>query len=299
MDYQKDIYTYKNADNHEIRANIFRPSRDEIRPALIWIHGGALIFGSRNSLPSDQLERYLEEGYAVISIDYRLAPESKLPVIIEDLKDAHRWVCGGGAEMFKIDPHRIGIVGHSAGGYLALMAGFILRPRPKVLVSFYGYGELASPWYAQPDPFYNELPAISKEQASEKVGESMISSTPTPFPPDGRYQFYLYCRQNGLWPEEVGGHDPKTESEWFSAYEPIHHISPSYPPTMLLHGEKDTDVPCNQSVIMAKALKRQGIIHEFISDPDWGHGFDKVQEGDQTVEEAFKHVLKFLERHLK
>jgi acetyl esterase/lipase len=298
VDYIKDIYTYKIVNMHEIRANVFRLPGEEIRPAIIWIHGGALIFGSRNSLPTDQLERYLNAGYTVVSIDYRLAPETKLPHIIADLKDAYRWVCGDGADMFMIDPDRIGIVGHSAGGYLSLTAGFMLKPRPKVLVSFYGYGELASPWYSQPDPFYNELPGISKEHALGKVGVSMISTTQTPFPPDGRYQFYLYCRQNGLWPKEVGGHDPETESAWFSDYEPIHNISSAYPPTMLLHGEKDTDVPFNQSVLMAKALSRHGTENKFIPNHDWGHGFDKVQMDDRSVHDAFKQVLLFLKRHL-
>lgn len=299
MDYVKNTYTYKIVDNHEIRANVYRYPSEEIRPAIIWIHGGALIFGTRNWLSSDQLEKYLKSGHTVVSIDYRLSPESKLPAIIEDLEDAYAWVRAEGADMFKIDPDRIAIVGHSAGGYLTLMAGFRLRPRPRALVSFYGYGALTGSWYARPDPFYNQMPAISKEQALEKVGVSVISSTPTLLSPDGRYQFYLYCRQQGLWPKEVGGHDPEKKRAWYSAYEPLHNVTSAYPPTMLLHGEKDTDVPFKQSVLMAEALKRQGVTHKLVTNPDWGHMFDDGQMEDRAVHAAFEQVLMFLEKRTR
>jgi acetyl esterase/lipase len=69
-----------------------------------------------------QLDRYLAAGYTVVAIDYRLAPETKLPGILEDVQDAYGWLRKTATEL-RIDPTRIGIVGHSAGGYLALMAG--------------------------------------------------------------------------------------------------------------------------------------------------------------------------------
>ena len=48
MDYVKHACTYKIVKNHEIQANVYRYPSEEIRPAIIWIHGGALIFGTRN-----------------------------------------------------------------------------------------------------------------------------------------------------------------------------------------------------------------------------------------------------------
>ena len=54
--YTKNTYTYKVVDNCKIRADVYRYPDEKVRPAIIWIHGGALIFGSRNSLPSEQLE---------------------------------------------------------------------------------------------------------------------------------------------------------------------------------------------------------------------------------------------------
>jgi len=299
IEYAKDTYTYKIVNNHEILADVYRYPGEELRPTIIWIHGGALIFGTRNWLPSDQLESYLQSGYTVVAIDYRLAPESKLPAIIEDLQDAYAWVRAEGPDSFKTDPDRIAMVGHSAGAYLTLMAGFRLKPRPSALVSFYGYGDLTGPWYAQPDPFYNQMPAISEGQAIETVGDSVISSTPALFSPQGRIQFYHYCRQQGLWPREVCGHDLEKDRAWYSAYEPLRNITSAYPPTMLLHGEKDTDVPFEQSVLMAEVLKHQGVAHEFVTNPDWGHMFDDAGMEDRAVQEAFEQVLIFLEKHIR
>ena len=118
---------------------------------MLWVHGGGLVHGRRRGLPEDQRRLYLQSGYVVVSIDYRLAPETKLPGILEDLGDAWAWVRGHATEIGG-DPERIAVVGQSAGGHLALAAGQRLRPAPRAIVSFYGYGDLAGGWYAAPDP---------------------------------------------------------------------------------------------------------------------------------------------------
>jgi len=83
-------YTYKTAEGCEIKADIYGADARTRKPAVIWIHGGALIMGSRKSLSGRFHVELLKQGFVVISIDYRLAPETKLPAIIEDLRDAHR-----------------------------------------------------------------------------------------------------------------------------------------------------------------------------------------------------------------
>ena len=300
ISYTKVSYTYKIVDNHEIKASVYRNPGEEVRPCIVWIHGGALIFGTRNWLSHEQLKRYLNEQYTVISIDYRLAPETKLAEIIEDIEDAYSWIRTEGPDLFKIDPDRIAVVGHSAGGYLTLVAGFRLKPPPKALVSFYGYGDITGPWYSRPDSFYNKNPLVSKDLAFEAVGDSVISSTSNDFSIKGRFQFYLYCRQKGLWPREVSGHDPEIEQAWYSEYEPLYNVTLAYPPTILLHGEKDTDVPFEQSLMMAEAFKYHNVDYEFITNPDWGHVFDNsTGMKDSAVQEAFGRVLMFLERYLK
>src|ERR1041384_8278971 len=143
----KQIQVYKRAGSCEIKLDVYRPDDDIVRPVVFWIHGGALIGGDRNGIRKDQLASYIDAGFAVVSIDYRLAPETKLPEIIDDLKDAYRWVRKEGSKRYKLDDKRIAVIGHSAGGYLTLMAGFCLEPRPKALVAFYGYGDIVGDWY--------------------------------------------------------------------------------------------------------------------------------------------------------
>ena len=297
--YASETYVYKTVGDHEIRADVYRKPGKEVRPGIIWIHGGALIFGSRTSIADTQLTLYLNAGYTVISIDYRLAPETKLPEIISDIEDAHSWVVSKGPDLFNVDPDHIGVIGHSAGGYLTLMAGFRAQPTPKALVSFYGYGDISGPWYSEPDSFYNLQPAIEKDIAYKAVGDSIVSYAPWKSPTYIRGQFYLYCRQNGLWPLKVSGHDPQKEPAWFKPYEPIQNVSGRYPPTILLHGETDTDVPFRQSAMMSVEFEKQGIPYELVTDPAWGHGFDGRNRDDTSVKEAFEKILSFLEEHLK
>src|SRR6266851_2372859 len=77
-------YTYKTASGCEIKADVYGADARTRKPAVMWIHGGALIMGSRKSLSGRFHVELLKQGFVVISIDYRLAPETKLPAIIED-----------------------------------------------------------------------------------------------------------------------------------------------------------------------------------------------------------------------
>src|SRR5437016_5536073 len=91
-------YTFKTVPEltNGLQADVHRPSGDTntIRPVVVFIHGGALMMGDRKltSRPGSLLKALLDGGYVVVSIDYRLAPQVKLPAIIEDLRDACNWV---------------------------------------------------------------------------------------------------------------------------------------------------------------------------------------------------------------
>src|SRR5829696_2236703 len=100
-------HTYKTAAGCEIKADVFESDGPAKRPVLIWIHGGGLIGGSRSGIPRPLRERLQKSGFVVVSIDYRLAPNTKLPAIIEDLEDAHRWVRARGPDLFGADAGRI------------------------------------------------------------------------------------------------------------------------------------------------------------------------------------------------
>jgi len=287
-------YVYKTVGECAIKADVYRLATTPApSAALVFIHGGALIQGSRAALWPWQLTRYLAAGYTVIAIDYRLAPESKLPAIIEDLQDALAWVRSDGPTLFQIDPARLAVVGHSAGGYLTLMAGCCVTPRPQALVAFYGYGDLVGDWYSKPDPFYCQQPLVTAAEAGRFVHGPVISE---PYSGRGKDKFYLYCRQQGIWPQEVGGRDPATDPAFFIPYCPLQNVTPDYPPTLLLHGDQDTDVPYAQSVLMAEALTQRGVPHELITITEGEHVFDARQD-DEHVIAAFARVLGFLQRY--
>ena len=157
----------------------------------------------------------------VVSIDYRLAPEVKLPAIVEDVQDACRWVRERGAEAV---PHRaserLAVMGGSAGGYLTLMTGFRVEPRPEsprlVLGLRRHAGGLVQP--ARPVlPHVN--PSSRRKKHAAPSAASVISEDLGKGRPPRR--FYLYCRQQGLWPREVAGHDPDAEPKGVRSVLPL------------------------------------------------------------------------------
>lgn len=289
----KQTFTYKTVEDCAIKADVYRKADGEIQPAIIFIHGGALIGGNRSGIPT-LIKMLVHEGYTVVSIDYRLAPETKLKGIIEDLRDAFKWVVKEGPALFRIDPTRIGVIGNSAGGYLTLMSGFVVDPTPKVLVSMYGYGDVSGDWYSKPDPFYCQQPLVDESVARASVGTKTISEIPVP---SNRVLFYLYCRQNGLWPKEVIG-DKEIEHQSLIKFCPILNVTKEYPPTLLLHGDIDTDVPYSQSVAMAKKLGEFGVEHRLVTISGRGHSFEETGIEDPVVADAFNNIMAFLKSHL-
>src|SRR4029079_15421060 len=142
-----------------------------------------------------------------------------------------------------------------------------IEPRPAALVSFWGYGDIVGPWYSQPDPFYRRQPLVSEAEARAAVGRDPIAEPPAL---SARFRFYLYCRQNGLWPKEVAGRDPDKDAKAFDPFCPVRNVTKTYPLTWLLHGDQDTDVPYEQSVLMSKMLDRHKVAHELITMTDRG-----------------------------
>jgi len=110
----------------------------------------------------------------------------------------------------------------------------------------------------------------------------------------GGGKLYLYCRQNGLWPKVLTGYDPDTDPKAFDAFCPVRNVTKDYPPTMLVHGTKDTDVPYHLSVAMDMELTAKGVKHEFITIPEGGHGFGR-NDAD-TAAKTYEQVVKFLKQ---
>src|SRR5215470_11866247 len=200
----KQTHTYKTAGDLKIQADVYRADDTKVRPVVVWIHGGALISGNRRSVPQDLLDLCRDEGYALVSIDYRLAPEVKLPEVVADVEDAFRWLRGDGAKECHLDAGRVVATGGSAGGYLTLMTGVAVRPRPRALVTYWGYGDVDGTWYTTPSEFYRkQVPLIDKAEAYKGVGGRVVTGSEDGVDFKARGRFYLYLRQNGLWTKEV------------------------------------------------------------------------------------------------
>jgi acetyl esterase/lipase len=144
----------------------------------MWIHGGGLIFGSRTISPRPFLARTLvERGFVVVSIDHRLAPETKLESIVEDVSHAWQWIHESGPRLFGADPTRVCAAGASAGAYLSLMAGYLFSPRPRAIASFWGFGDITAPWEAEPSAHYRTAALVERSDALESLALTPIPTT--------------------------------------------------------------------------------------------------------------------------
>lgn len=283
-------HVYKTVNGIDLKASVFGAlpleNRAWPRPTIVWLHGGALVLGTRHDLERTrraQLDAYLDAGWVVVAIDYRLAPEDQLPAIWEDVSDAFAWVRGDGRQLIGSDPGRVAAVGPSCGGYLALLAGGKLDPPPRAVVSFFGYGDIIGDWYAKPAPYYLGLPSVTEATAWGAVGDESVAELPLHH---DRREFYVYLRQRGLWPKVVGGDRPLED------FCPERLVTRSYPPTLLFHGEADTDVPFEQSLRMAAALDVTGVRHQLKVIPGASHSFDRA--GDAAARDAITQAVGFL-----
>ena len=272
-----ETYVFKKENGVELKADVYSPSDNaKPHPVIVYIHGGALIFGSRQGQPRSPLrDKLLKAGYAVVSIDYRLAPTTKAGDIAKDVEDACRWVRKEGPTLFSINPDRFIVMGGSAGGYLALLTGCRLWPAPQAIVSFSGYGDLL--WYNEAR--IKQLPQTIPP--FEKTGEEW-----------GR-EFYNYTRKYGVWIKEVTGFDHNKDYDNLKKLCPVENITAAYPPTLLVHSKKDSDVPYEQAVKMKKGLDAAGVTSELVTVSS-GHSSQMIKEHPEVVDKT----LRFIERIL-
>ena len=128
----------------DVNLRIYSPENlQQTVPGLLHIHGGGFVIGDLDSEYGICLALCRELGIVVVSIDYRLAPETPYPGGLEDCYSALQWVSGNSAELC-IDPRRLGIFGQSAGGGLSAATCLLARDRagPPLCFQFLGIPEL-------------------------------------------------------------------------------------------------------------------------------------------------------------
>jgi len=283
------VYTYKTVGSLELKADVFRLSHFAKGPILVFIHGGQLVGGDRGIVPQE-LQPFAKAGYVVVTIDHRLAPETKLPDIAQDVKDAVAWAHGEGARVFSGDADRLAVLGVGSGGYLAQLAAETVDPPPKAVVSIGGYSDILADAFTQPDAAALERTHLTQEDAMRDVGQQEITKRAN------AARLYLWCRQQGNWVQTVTGMDPATQADALDALRPIRHVTEHFPSAFLVHGQEDKDVPVQQSAAMAAELGRHNVPFELVVVPGAGTGLSGAS--DTEVARIYERIHEFLDRHL-
>ncbi len=139
----KDI-PYREGESKAWKLDLAMPANfgQEVRPALVIVHGGGWRGGSKNvDVYQKMMVDYAQKGYVTINVEYRLIGEAPFPACIEDVKCAVRWMRAHAKEL-RVDPDRIGSYGHSAGAHLSLMLA--MAPESAGLEGDGGWNEYSS-----------------------------------------------------------------------------------------------------------------------------------------------------------
>jgi len=231
--YQRLVYSQ--IDNQELRLDFYQPANSlKPAPCVIVIHGGSWRSGDSRQLAP--LNSYLAgRGYAVASINYRLTPRWRFPAANEDVVAAFKFLKTH-ADSLHLDPQRFVLLGRSAGGHLALLAGYTLHdPAIRGVISFYGPTDLH--WsYAHP-------------------GNPLVIDT------------------HDILQAFLGG-SPQEISTIYDAASPLRFVNSTTPPTLLIHGGRDELVSIRHSERLAESLAQKQVPYFFLRLPWATHGAD-------------------------
>ena len=258
----------------DLHAEILRPKEPlkEPMPAVLIIHGGGWSGGNHLTYAP----WLVQQGYFTASIEYRLSGEAPWPAQIEDCKLAVRWLRANAAK-FHVNPDRIGVMGHSAGGHLVACLGTL--GDAKELEGCGGY-----------------------DGVSSRVQAVVDQSGPADFTPEGGPAVGTNRTDHPMLVKLLGGTYAEKTAVWRQA-SPALHAGVDAPPFLIVHGEKDTIVPVAQGERLAAALKRAGAKVELLLIKNGGHGLraDKPDgppaEPDQNAQQAA--IIAFFDNHVK
>ncbi len=205
------------------------------RPGIVIFHGGGWIEGDKSSFSTRKhgvpgnIVDWADLGYVAVTINYRLAGEATFPAALEDCKCAVRWLRAH-AQRYHLDPNRIGAIGNSAGGHLALLLGMVGEDRG----------------YEGDGPYQEES---SQVQA--------VSSDSGPI--DLVHQYEQGALRRAVEPF-LGGPPEPDRAALYDLASPPHYISATaaVPPMLLIYGVRDEQVPIATADSFVLALGQAG-----------------------------------------
>jgi acetyl esterase/lipase len=282
----KEIFVYKTVEGHEIKANIFLPNTNEMHPVIVFFHGGGFIFGNRDQGLNEILkEKLLANNYAVISADYRLAPETKLDEILKDVSDIIKWIRLNGQLKFNLDTSKIVTAGGSAGGYLALSTGFNHNWTPNAIIA------ISTPTgFSSANIQTGDLSVLNQPGPYDIVKSTVVSYGDY----ESRMTLWRFLAKNGLGLYEVFGFDPAKEPEKLDKFTLTNNIKSDYPPTLIIHAKNDRLVDLEQVNTFYKFLNENKIESKLYLVEN-GHSSKLINQNPDAVDE----IISFLNMQFK
>jgi acetyl esterase/lipase len=263
---EKDI-TYATIDGVAIKMDIYYPkSASTALPVVVYVHGGGWTSGDKSSgAGSRTIPELISRGYIVVCINYRLAPEYKIQSQIEDVKCAIRYLRAKAAD-YGIDKERIGAMGGSAGGHLVALLG--TSDESAGLEGNGGYNDRSSRVQAVVDLF-GPADMVTMFQNSNASQLQTLFGTSSPY------------------------------SDVVRKVSPVTYVSSDDPPFLILHGDKDTVVPLNQSEILYQKLTEAKVPATLVVVKNAGHSFTPAGGAiSPSQDEINRMIADFFDRYL-
>lgn len=239
----------------QLRMTVLVPRTNDLKPAIVYFPGGGFISAEYEKFTEMRMA-LAQAGFVVAAAEYRVVPD-QFPALVEDGKAAVRYLREHAAE-YGIDPARIGVIGDSAGGYVAQMLGttngektfdtgqFLDKSSDvQAAVTLYGISDLRSIGEGFPE-------AVQKVHQSPAITEALLLNGPA----------------FGDFP----GATVTANSERALAASPIGHVKGEKPPFLIMHGSADTLVSPRQSQKLYEALKAEGNKVDYVLVEGAGHG---------------------------
>ncbi len=232
---QIDI-VYSDANPAQNRMDVYYPeSPEKPVPIVLNIHGGGWASGEKESQGGFNI--YFDKGFAVANVEYRMTAHATAPAAVVDVRCALMYLLNHASEL-NIDPQRIIFQGGSAGGHLALTAGYLQNNR-----NF--------------DTNCNYTGSFKVIAVIDKYGPSDLTR-------------FLHYGPLQRW---LGDYYSNSDTDFQKSISPLYLIHASTtPPTYIIHGDADPTVNYEQSEFLAEALQQAGIKYQFTTVPGGVHG---------------------------